>query len=528
MIIPDTLYNTVKLYPWKTAIVCSEGRFTYREFKERIDGLASALHESGIIKGDRVAVFHMNCHVFLELYYASAQIGAVLVPLNTRLSPRELIFMMEDSGARVLVSDYQFLDKISEMKPELKGVERIVWTRTPKAFQPDEKEILYEEFLRSAAHPGYEEEDVNPEDVAQIYYTSGSTGHPKGVIMTHKNMTTHAMGTMWEYRVTDEDVWGHVAPLFHMADACNGWSITWAGGRHVMIDKFDTGKILDAIEKERLTMLKMVPTMWSMLLNDPTLSQRDLSSIRLVVSGGAPIAPELIKKIMDTFHCEYFQNYGMTEATHFLTISRLKDRLSQLSEAEKLKYKAKTGRPFFGVKVRVVDKNNQDVKPDGKEVGEIIVKGDIITPGYWNLPEENARAFKDGWLYTGDLSNIDEEGYLQIVDRKKDMIVTGGENVFSIEVEKVLYRHPEVLEAVVLGVPDDKWGEAVKAVCVLKQGSEISEEELITLCKKHLAHYKAPKSVDFMSELPKTGSGKIDKKSLKQKYWHGRRRFISG
>ena len=528
MIIPDTLYNTAKLYPRKIAIVCSEGRFTYREFKDRIDHVASAFHESGISKGDRVAVFHMNCHVFLELYYAAAQIGAVLVPLNTRLSSGELTFMMEDSGARLLVSDYQFLDKINEMKPKMPTVETIIWTRTPKAFQPDEKEILYEEFLLSAAHPGFEEKDVSPDDIAQIYYTSGSTGRPKGVIMTHKNMTTHAMGTLWEYQVTDNDVWGHVAPLFHMADACNGWSITWAGGRHVMIDKFDTGRILDVIEKERLTMLKMIPTMWTMLLNDPTISERDLSSIRLVVSGGAPIAPELIKKIMTTFGCEYIQNYGMTEATHFLTISRLKDHLKELSEAEQLKYKAKTGRPFLGVKIRVVDKNDQDVKADGKAVGEIIVKGDIITPGYWKLPEEDARAFKDGWFYTGDLSTIDEEGYLQIVDRKKDMIVTGGENVFSIEVEKVLYMHPEMVEAVVLGVPDDKWGEAVKAVCVLKQGSQACKEELIALCKKHLAHYKAPKSVDFVKELPKTGSGKIDKKRLKEKYWKGRGRFISG
>ena len=216
----------------------------------------------------------------------------------------------------------------------------------------------------------------------------------------------------------------------------------------------------------------------------------------------------------------------MTESTHFLTISRLKENLKKLPQEEQVEYRAKTGRPFIGVKMRVVDEHDQDVNPDGKQVGEIIVKGDIITPGYWRLPEENARAFRDGWLYTGDLATIDAEGYINIVDRKKDMIVTGGENVFSIEVEKVIYLHPDVIEASVLGVPDPKWGEAVKAVCVLKKGGLVSQEELILFCKEHLTHYKAPKSVDFVNSLPKTGSGKIDKKTLKEKYWRGSDRFV--
>jgi fatty-acyl-CoA synthase len=229
---------------------------------------------------------------------------------------------------------------------------------------------------------------------------------------------------------------------------------------------------------------------------------------------------------MATFKCEYIQNYGMTETTHFLTISRLKENLKRLPQEEQMAYKAKIGRPFLGVKIRVVDEQDQDVKPDGKQVGEIIVKGDIITPGYWSLPEENTRAFKNGWLYTGDLATIDKEGYLGIVDRKKDMVVTGGENVFSLEVENVFYMHPSIKEAAVLGVPHHKWGEAVKAVCVLKEEAPVSEEELIFFCKKHIAHYKAPKSVDFVDVLPKTGSGKIDKKTLKEKYWKGFDRSI--
>jgi acyl-CoA synthetase (AMP-forming)/AMP-acid ligase II len=273
-------------------------------------------------------------------------------------------------------------------------------------------------------------------------------------------------------------------------------------------------------------MVKLVPTMWNMLLNTPEVHHYDYGHLRLVISGGAPIAPELVRKIMATFKCEYIQNYGMTETTHFLTISRLKENLKRLPQEEQMAYKAKIGRPFLGVKIRVVDEQDQDVKPDGKQVGEIIVKGDIITPGYWRLPEENARAFKNGWLYTGDLATIDKEGYLGIVDRKKDMVVTGGENVFSLEVENVFYMHPSIKEAAVLGVPHRKWGEAVKAVCVLKEEAPASEEELISFCKEHIAHYKAPKSVDFVEVLPKTGSGKIDKKTLKEKYWKGFDRSI--
>jgi acyl-CoA synthetase (AMP-forming)/AMP-acid ligase II len=519
MIIPETIYNTTKLYGDKEAIICSEGRFTYNQFKEHIDLLSAALHESLIRKGDRVAVLHMNCHIFLELYYAVAQIGAILVPLNTRLVPRELSFMIEDSGSRFLFSEYQFLDKIRQIQKQTDVIERVIWTKTPAAYETNHKETTYNHFLKLAGSLKYEEKNIDPDDAAQIFYTSGSTGRPKGVIMTHKNMVTHALGTLWEYQVTDEDVWGHVAPLFHMSDICNGWAMTWAGTKQVFVGKFDTNRILDEMEREKFTLLKMVPTMWTMLLNNPTVEKRDFSALRLVVSGGAPIAPELVRKIIDTFQCEYVQNYGMTEATHFLTISRLKDSLKDLPPDKQLKYKAKTGRPFIGVQIRVVDEKDQDIETDGVAIGEIIVKGDIITPGYWNLPEENARSFRNGWLYTEDLATVDGEGYLQIMDRKKDMIVSGGENVYSIEVEQVLHYHPSVIECSVLGVPHPKWGEAVMAVCVLREGAPVSEEDIISKCKEYLAPYKAPKSVEFLKELPKTGSGKIYKKGLRDSHY---------
>jgi fatty-acyl-CoA synthase len=519
MIISDTIFNTVKLYPEKEAIICGENRFTYGQFKKRIDLLAAALHEAGINKGDKIATLHSNCHIYAEIYYAVAQIGGVLVPLNTRLSSDELSFMLDDSQSKILFSQQVFEEKVLALVKKAGGIQKIVWCRTTHDLSLGEVDILYEEFLNSAQHSTYEERAISPDDIAQIYYTSGSTGRPKGVIMTHKNMTTHAMGTIVEYQITDEDVWFHVAPLFHMSDACNLWAITWAGGTHVFIGKVKPHMMLDYIEREKITMLKLVATMWAMLLSDDSVAQRDYSSLRLVISGGSPISTELVRRIIETFQCEYVQNYGMTESTHFLTISRLKEKLRKLPPEEQFRYRKKTGRPFFGVKIRVVDNDGVDVEPNGDHVGEIIAKGDIITPGYWRLPEENERAFKDGWLYTGDLATIDKEGYIQIVDRKKDMIVTGGENVFCIEVENSLCSHPGIKEAAVVGVPDPKWGEAVKAVCVMRGSQTIEEEDLIQFCKDKIAHYKAPKSVDFVEELPTTGSGKIDKKEIKRRYY---------
>ena len=236
------------------------------------------------------------------------------------------------------------------------------------------------------------------------------------------------------------------------------------------------------------------------------------------MSGGAPIAPEMVKKIMETFKCDYIQTYGMTETSPYLTLSILKDNLVHLKPEGQFFYKAKTGRPFLGVLLKVVREDGSEVNHDDKEVGEIIVKGDIVTSGYWNRPDETAAVIKDGWLYTGDIAVVDMEGYVNIVDRKKDMIITGGENVYSIEVENALYNHPAILEAAVIGVPDPKWGEAVKAVVALKPGQSFKEEEIIRHCKEQIASFKAPKSVDQLTELPKTGSGKIYKKAIKERY----------
>jgi acyl-CoA synthetase (AMP-forming)/AMP-acid ligase II len=364
--------------------------------------------------------------------------------------------------------------------------------------------------------------DIVEDDVAQLYYTSGTTGLPKGVMLTHRNVCTHALAAIAELHITDCDNWLHVAPLFHLADAWATFAVTWAGGKHVVLEAFEPEKVISMTQQEKISLTNMIPTMLNRLVHTEGAGDGDYSGLRLMLSGGSPIAPDLVRAIMETFRCDYVQTYGMTETSPYLTLSILKENLLQCSKDEQFTYKAKTGRPFLGVLLKVVREDGTIVKPDGKEVGEIIVKGDIVSPGYWRQPEETAKAYKDGWLQTGDLAVLDEEGYVNIVDRKKDMIITGGENVYSVEVENVLYSHAAVLEAAVIGVPDPEWGEAVKAVIVLKPGKEAGEKEIIQHCRNRLAGYKTPKSIEFVPELPKTGSGKLFKKALKENAHGGR------
>jgi fatty-acyl-CoA synthase len=531
MIIPDSIYNTVRQYPNKIGIVDvgSKVRLTYREFKERIDKICLFFQSQGCTRGRRVAILHTNSYIFMEVYYAAAFCGIILVPLNHRLSSQELIFCCNDSEVEYLISEYVFRQKANYIARECVNIKKIIWTSIPakETSELTVKELNYEMLIDHDSGI-FDEPILNFNDIAQIYYTSGSTGRPKGVILTHLNMTYDALGTIIEYRLTDGDVYLHTAPMFHVTDACLTWAVTWSGGRHVLVNRFEMGMILRTLEQEKVTVAKMVPMMWNQLVHHPQVNEFDYSFLRLIISGGAPISPYLIQKLVDTFHCEFVQNYGMTETTQFVTISRLKENLQGLPSEGQLKYQAATGRPFIGVKLRVVDENGQDVENNGEQVGEIIVKGDIVTPGYWNLPEENKKIFKDGWLYTGDMATIDEEQYIRIVDRKKDMIVSGGENVYCVEVENVLYEHSAILEAVVIGIPDRKWGEIVKAVVVLKKGCSVTAQELVDYCKKRIAPYKCPKSIDFVDNLPKTGSGKICKGAIREKYWIGYGKRVYG
>ncbi|MGQ9858119.1 MAG: long-chain-fatty-acid--CoA ligase [Thermodesulfobacteriota bacterium] len=515
-----TLQKAVSLYPAKIGVVDGAQRFTYTQVGQRVGSLGLFLRRNGIRSRDRIAILEINSHRFLEAYYASAGIGAILTPLNFRLSAKELAYILRDSQARWLLANARFAHLVEATLKEDNPLEGIIWIERSPDLPVGIPQLQYEEAL--LAEPGqFLPEPISEDQVAHLYYTSGTTGKPKGVILTHRNVCVHALGTIAELHLTDRDVWAHVAAMFHLADAWATFAITWVGGRHVMVPEFEPEMVLATIERERVTISNLIPTMLNLMVKHPRAGDYDYSSLRVILSGGAPIAPEVVRKIVEVFGCDYIQTYGMTETSPYLTLSILKEHLRELPGEEQLRFKAKTGRPFIAVDLQVVDEEGRPVAADEKSVGEIWVRGQTVTPGYWNLPEETQKAFHQGWLKTGDLAVVDSEGYVNIVDRKKDMILTGGENVYSTEVENVLYMHPKILEAAVFGVPDEKWGEAVKAAVVLKSGESATPEEIISFCKERLAHYKCPKSVDFLPELPKTGSGKITKKALRDPYWAG-------
>jgi O-succinylbenzoate-CoA ligase len=500
------LPQVFKTHKEKKAVVCDGKEFIYEQFYSRVVKLSNALQKIGIAKDDKVAVLHKNCHYFLESYFGVMQTGAVLIPLNHHLSAKELAFILKDSEAELLIAGQNFSKKVNDANNEIEKDIKIIWTGKD-----------YEHYIDSAEST-LPSVNVKEGNIAQIYYTSGTTGKPKGVVLSHKNVYSHALCTITELTLKDTDVWLHAAPLFHLADAWATWAITIVGGTHVLESDFEPKTTCEYIEKQKVTLTNLVPTMYYRLVNYPDVNKYDYSSLRVLISGGAPISSNLVRRIIETFKCDYIQTYGMTETSPFLTMSILKDHLKSLPYEEQLKYKSTTGRKFKGIELKVINEKGKEVKTNNKEVGEIIVKGDSITKGYWKLQQESEKVLKNGWLYTGDMAVINKEGYITIVDRKDDMIISGGENVYSIEVENVLYTHPAVLEAAVIGVPDEEWGEIVKAIVVLKDWEKTTENEIIAFCKERIAAYKVPKSVKFQDHLPKLGSGKICKKKLKREY----------
>jgi fatty-acyl-CoA synthase len=515
------LQRSVALSPHQPAVVDGELRYDYAELGRRASALALYLRDRGIGPGDRVSILDDNSHAFLETYFAAAGAGAILNPLNTRLHPQEMATILNDAGSLWLLANPRFAPQVKEALPAARAVRGVLWLGGEPAGDFGLTADHYES-VTSGEHRVLDPAPVEDDQVVQLYYTSGTTGRPKGVMLTQQNVTLHALAAIAELHLTADDTWGHIAPMFHLADAWASFAITWVGGRHVMQRRFDPADVLSTIERARITITNLIPTMLNAIVHHPHARTTDCSGLRLILSGGAPIAPALVERIIETFACDYAQTYGMTETSPYLTVSLLKPHLRSLPPGEQLRYKAKTGRPFLSVELEVVDESGQAVTPNDRDVGEIRVRGGTVTPGYWRQPQETASAIRDGWLYTGDLATVDAEGYVTIVDRKKDMIITGGENVYSTEVESVLFAHPQVREAAVFGVPDSRWGEAVTAAVVLREGTTGTEEQIVTHCRQHLAVFKVPRSIVFVSELLRTGTGKINKRALREAYVAGR------
>lgn len=520
MIVPLTplefRQRAVLLYGSKIGIVDGAKRFTYAEFDERVNRLANALVDLGVEKGDVVSFITYNSHQLLEAYYAVPQVGCVLNPINIRLTQNEIEYILNHAEARVLVFHNDFLPMVENMRANLPGVEHYIMMETE-----EELEWTYEyERLLGVASPqaDVDLDAIDENTVAELFYTSGTTGTPKGVALTHRSLYLHTLSAIPGFDVTDADTLLHVVPLFHV----NGWGtpqfLTAVGGRHVMLRKVDFGEILRLVEAERVTRLLGVPTIFNGILQHPDLHEYDLSSLQEIIIGGAPSPLALIEALEEQIGCRAIVGYGLTETTPFMVIARPKPHL-KTDDATRRSVQVKTGLPLVGIRVRVVDENGQDVPPDEKAIGEIIVRSNTVMKGYLKDPVATNEVIVDGWFHTGDMAVLDDEGYITIVDRKKDIIISGGENISSVEVEKVLLNHPAVFETVVIGIPDEKWGEVPMAIVVLKPGEYATETDLIEHVRSHLAHFKAPKSVEFRQELPKGGTGKILKRELREAFW---------
>jgi fatty-acyl-CoA synthase len=504
------------LFGNKVGIVDGDVRLTYREYAERCDRLSNALTELGVKRGERVAWLGYNSHELLEAYYGVVQMGAVLLPLNIRLTPQEIAFILNDSEAVALFYNRDFSPIVEAVRGGSPTIRRCVPLEAG-----EEGEADYEKLLSAAGADFTPPAQIKDDDLAELFYTSGTTANPKGVMMTHRNLYLHAMQVLAGMSVKDLNVQLHTIPLFHV----NGWgtphTITCAGARHVVAKKFDPAQVLELIQQERVTHFSMVPTMATALINHPTLGEYDLSSLEYVGLGGAASPVDLIREVEQKLGCRAYSGYGLTETTPVLTFSFIKDHLNDLPDEERWRRQAMTGYPMPGVEMSVVDQDDNHLPRDGQSVGEIVVRADNVMHGYWKQAEETAHVMRGGWFHTGDMAIVDEEGYFLIVDRKKDIIISGGENISSIEVEKAIFSHPSVFECAVVAIPDERWGEVPKALVVVKPGESLSEQELIDHCRTKLPGFKVPKSVEFFDSLPKGGTGKILKKELRERYWRG-------
>ncbi|HEY4363984.1 MAG TPA: long-chain-fatty-acid--CoA ligase [Bryobacteraceae bacterium] len=519
------LHRAVDVFGSKIGVVSGSLEFTYAQFAERAERLASGLAKLGIQPGDRVGYLSFNNHQLLEGYYGVVQAGAIVMPLNVRLSEAELAAILNHSGAKLLLFETDFAPVVAKLRTACSSVER--WVALDEKIP--EADLTYEEIL-DQGHP--ERADIFSYDelsIAELFYTSGSTGTPKGVTLSHRTLYLHALTVAMLYGHPESMVELHTIPLFH----ANGWgrpqASTLMGTKQVMIRRFDPPAVFNLVQQHHVTDMCLVPAMANALLNVPNREQWDLSSLRRVNTGGAASSAELVERWERAFPgCECAVGYGLTETSPVVTMSTAKDP-SYPSDQERWRRQAMTGWPVVGASVRVVDPNMHDVPRDGQTIGEIIVSGDQVMDGYYLDPAATRAAMTGPWLHTGDMAVWDEQGYINIVDRKKEIIISGGENISSIEIERAINAHPAVNESAVVAAPDEKWGEVPAAIVTLKPGASLTEAELRAHLEPRLSRFKLPRVIEFRAEaLPKTGTGKIRKMDLKEKFWTGKDRRVQG
>ena len=507
-------------HPEREFAVGDGRRLDYGAAAELTRRLAAAFAERGLGKGDRVAILSRNSITMVLLYFAAARAGVVPVPLNYRLAPPEWRFIVDDAGARALFVAGDYVGAVEAIRAGLTSVEHLVALDGGGPAGWDDYRAW-----GTAGPTTVPDRDVSPGDDLYQMYTSGTTGRPKGAVLTHEAVTANVAQIAQACGGPPGERSLVVAPLFHAGAVPSAFApIAW-GGSLVVVDQFDPAEVVRLLDEEDIGFAVLVPAMLqACLTNVPSIAERRFERLRLIYYGSSPIAEATLRAAVAAFRCGFVQSYGMTEAAQSLTFLTPADHDRALAGRPDLLLSA--GRPAEGTELRIVDARDAPL-PEGT-IGEITARGPQLMRGYWNQPEATAETLRGGWLHTGDAGMMDGEGYLVVQDRVKDMIVSGGENVYPREVEEVLFRHPAILEAAVIGVPDRRWGEAVKAIVVPRDGTDPTAEEIIAFCRAHLGGFKLPRSVDFVAALPRNASGKVLKRELRERCWAGHRRRIAG
>ncbi len=502
LVIGEMLARQARKNHNKTALVEGERRFSYGELNERVNRLANALADLGVGRGDKVAMMLFNCTQMVEGYFALAKLGAVAVPVNFRFVGREVAYVVDHSESKVFIYDHVFQEMVNGVREEIPGVQHFIAV----GGDGDERHNEYEKLVASG-NEGEPMVPVDDDDPAYIMYTSGTTGRPKGAVLTHKNKFMNCVNCIIEIGLHADDVYLCVPPLFHTAALAVMLMMVFLGGTTVLVRQFEPAAVVETAAREKVTLTFLVPAMWNALLLVPGLGEK-MKTLRKAITGAAIMPVSLKEAVLKALPgVGLLDAFGQTEMSPVTTLLKPEDTLRK---------GASVGRPVVNVEVRVVDDAGCDV-PVG-EVGEIVYRGPTMLKEYYRDPQATAAAIKDSWFHSGDLVRMDDEGFVYVVDRKKDMLISGGENVYPAEVEEVLYRHEKVLEAAVIGVPDERWGERVHAVVVPKPGAALTAQEIIDWCASHLAGYKKPRSVEFVEALPRNASGKVLKNTLREWY----------
>jgi fatty-acyl-CoA synthase len=499
-----------RLYADREAVVDGELRLTYRQFFERCDRWSRALQQLGVTRGDRVAYIAPNTHAQLESFYAVPQIGAVLVPINYRLTADDFAYIISHSGATVVCAHADYLEMVDGIREAIPGVRHFV------ALEGTRDGWLDYERTLAATPPDFAPAEIGEHDLISINYTSGTTSRPKGVMITHRNAYINVVGTLAHVPMSAGDSYLWTLPMFH----ANGWTFVWivtaVGAKHVCLRRVEPARIFELIEREHVSMLCAAPTVLIGIASAPAEQRREVRRGLRVFTAGAPPAAATIGRIEGEFGWEIIHVYGLTETSPFITICEPRPEHAALAAEQRATVKARQGVELItSGELEVVDDAGKPVAWDGQTLGEIVVRGNAVMHGYFNDPEATANVIRDGWFHTGDAAVIHPDGYVEVRDRIKDVIISGGENISSVEVEGVLLRHHAVQEAAIVGLPDDRWGEAPHAFVILKPGASATQEELRQVTRERLAHFKAPHTVTFVDELPKTATGKIQKYVLR-------------